>query len=55
MRDLIEMGFTGSGGNARRCGHLVLVEFDLKWPIKDHLESAKKLIEGHYKDVHFLL
>ena len=44
MKELFEMGFTGSGGNARRSGHLMLVEFDLKWPMKDLVDFAKRVL-----------
>jgi len=50
--DLMEMGFTGTGRNARRYGHLVLVEFDLKWPIKDLSDFAKRVLiraQSNYK------
>lgn len=44
MKVLFEMGFTGSGGNARSYGHLVLVEFDLKWPMKELLDFAQRVL-----------
>lgn len=44
MKHLFELGFTGAGGNARRYGHLMLVEFDLKWPMKDLLDFAKRVL-----------
>jgi hypothetical protein len=44
VKDLMKMGFTGDGGNARRYGHLILVEFDLHWPMKDQLDFAKRVL-----------
>jgi hypothetical protein len=44
MIKLFESGFTGTGGNARRYGHLMVVEFDLKWPMKDQLDFAKRVL-----------
>jgi hypothetical protein len=53
IKELLEMGFTGDGGNARRFGHLFLVEFDLKWPMKDQLDFAKRVLrraQRKYRD-----
>jgi len=45
LRDeLMELGFTGDGGNARRYGHLLLVEFDLHWPMKDQVDFARRVL-----------
>src|ERR1700733_305601 len=44
-QELLELGFTGQGGNARRYGHLILVEFDLKWPMKDQLDFANRVLK----------
>jgi hypothetical protein len=44
IKELFEMGFTGSGGNARRYGHLVILEFDLRWPMRDLLDFAKRVL-----------
>jgi hypothetical protein len=43
--EMQEMRFTGSGGSAKRFGHLFLVEFDLKWPMKDRLDFAKRVLK----------
>jgi hypothetical protein len=51
--ELLGMGFTGTGGNARRYGHLVLVEFDLQWPMKDLVDFARRVLvraQENYKD-----
>lgn len=45
VEELFGMGFTGNGGSARRFGHLVLLEFDLKWPMKDQLDFAKRVLK----------
>jgi hypothetical protein len=45
MRDLIGLGFTGRGGSARRKGHLLLIEFDLTWPLKDQLDGATRILQ----------
>jgi hypothetical protein len=44
MDDLMKMGFTGTGGNARRYGHLLLLEFDLKWPMKDLVDFTRRVL-----------
>jgi hypothetical protein len=44
IMDLQRAGFTGKGGSARRCGHLFLVEFDLRWPMKDQLDFAERVL-----------
>jgi hypothetical protein len=45
MKELMGLGFTGRGGSARRKGHLLLIEFDLKWPLKDQLDFAKRILK----------
>jgi hypothetical protein len=45
VKEVLERGFTGEGGNARRYGHLLLVEFDLRWPLKDQLDFAKRVLK----------
>jgi hypothetical protein len=41
---LMEMGFTGNANSARRYRNLVLVEFDLNWPMKDLVRYAKYVL-----------
>jgi len=53
IKELWGMGFTGTGGNARRYGHLVLLEFDLIWPKRDLLHFAKRVLvraQENYRD-----
>jgi|SRR5215469_1661434 len=52
IMELRGMGFTGTGGNARRYGHLVVLEFDLKWPMRDLLDFARRVLtraQNNYK------
>jgi hypothetical protein len=44
MRELVEMGFTGTADSARRYRNLVLVEFDLNRPMKDLMWYAKYVL-----------
>jgi hypothetical protein len=53
MHDLFDRGFTGTSDSAQRYGNLVLLEFDLNWPMKD-LERYSKYVLGraleNYRD-----
>jgi hypothetical protein len=44
MRELLEMGFTGTADSARRYRNLVLIEFDLDRPMKDLVWYAKYVL-----------
>jgi hypothetical protein len=44
MRELLEMGFTGTADSARRYRSLVLIEFDLNRPMKDLMWYAKYVL-----------
>jgi hypothetical protein len=44
QKNLMGLGFTGEGGMARRFGHLVLLECDLNWPMRDLLDFAKRVL-----------
>jgi hypothetical protein len=44
MKEIMEMGFTGTADSARRYKNLVLVEFDLNRPMKDLVWYAKYVL-----------
>lgn len=54
MKELIGLGFTGRGGSARRKGHLLLIEFDLKWPLKDQVDYTKRILKRALDNYNFM-
>ena len=50
MRQLLERGFTGTADSARRYRNLLLIEFDMKRPMKDLVKYAKYVLTRAMKN-----
>jgi hypothetical protein len=45
MKEIVDMGFTGTADSARRYRNLLLIEFDLDRPMKDSIRYAKYVLQ----------